>query len=55
MALPAEEGAISIAAQVCANAMPGDVIAILSNGGFGGLHQRILERLEERFGDANQH
>lgn len=48
-ALPADQGAASIAAQVCANAMPGDVIAILSNGGFGGLHQRILTRLEERF------
>jgi UDP-N-acetylmuramate: L-alanyl-gamma-D-glutamyl-meso-diaminopimelate ligase len=31
-------------------AAPQDVIAILSNGGFGGLHGRLLKRLAERFG-----
>lgn len=30
---------------VVAQAEPGDVIAILSNGGFGGIHQKLLERL----------
>ena len=30
---------------------PHDVVAILSNGGFDGLHQRLLVLLRERFGD----
>ena len=42
----AEEGADEIAHLVAANACPGDVVAVLSNGGFGGLHRRLLQRLE---------
>ncbi|MCB9777846.1 MAG: UDP-N-acetylmuramate:L-alanyl-gamma-D-glutamyl-meso-diaminopimelate ligase [Alphaproteobacteria bacterium] len=34
-----------IAARVVANAMPRDVVAVLSNGGFGGLHGRLLAGL----------
>ena len=30
---------------VAAQAQPGDVIAVLSNGGFGGIHQKLLDRL----------
>jgi UDP-N-acetylmuramate: L-alanyl-gamma-D-glutamyl-meso-diaminopimelate ligase len=30
------------------NALPGDVIAVLSNGGFGGLHEALLAALEAR-------
>jgi UDP-N-acetylmuramate: L-alanyl-gamma-D-glutamyl-meso-diaminopimelate ligase len=30
---------------VSAQAKPGDVIAVLSNGGFGGIHQKLLDRL----------
>jgi UDP-N-acetylmuramate: L-alanyl-gamma-D-glutamyl-meso-diaminopimelate ligase len=30
---------------VAAEAKPGDVIAVLSNGGFGGIHQKLLDRL----------
>jgi UDP-N-acetylmuramate: L-alanyl-gamma-D-glutamyl-meso-diaminopimelate ligase len=30
---------------VTAEAKPGDVIAVLSNGGFGGIHQKLLDRL----------
>ncbi len=41
--------ATSIAAQVAANCMPEDVVAILSNGGFGGLHGKLLAALEDRF------
>jgi UDP-N-acetylmuramate: L-alanyl-gamma-D-glutamyl-meso-diaminopimelate ligase len=37
-----------IAGHVAAEAEAGDVVAILSNGGFGGLHGILLERL----GDA---
>jgi UDP-N-acetylmuramate: L-alanyl-gamma-D-glutamyl-meso-diaminopimelate ligase len=47
--LPPEAAAESIAAQITANVMPEDVVAILSNGGFGGLHKRLLARLGERF------
>lgn len=35
----------AIVEQVCAEARSGDVIAVLSNGGFGGIHQKLLERL----------
>jgi UDP-N-acetylmuramate: L-alanyl-gamma-D-glutamyl-meso-diaminopimelate ligase len=38
-----------IAAQIAANAQPEDVIAILSNGGFGGLHRTLLADLGQRF------
>jgi UDP-N-acetylmuramate: L-alanyl-gamma-D-glutamyl-meso-diaminopimelate ligase len=34
-----------IVAVVSANALPWDVIAVLSNGGFGGLHQKLLRAL----------
>ena len=36
-----------IAAHVAADAREGDVVAVLSNGGFGGLHNLLLERLAE--------
>ena len=36
-----------IAGHVVAEAAAGDVVAILSNGGFGGLHGILLERLAE--------
>lgn len=42
-------GADAIVAQVVANCMPEDVVAVLSNGGFGGLHDKLLAALEERF------
>ncbi len=48
-ALPPARCAEVIADGLTANAMPDDVIAILSNGGFGGLHGRLLEQLEARF------
>jgi UDP-N-acetylmuramate: L-alanyl-gamma-D-glutamyl-meso-diaminopimelate ligase len=38
-----------IAATVAANAMPGDVVAVMSNGSFGGLHGRLIEALRHRF------
>jgi UDP-N-acetylmuramate: L-alanyl-gamma-D-glutamyl-meso-diaminopimelate ligase len=39
-----------IAATLAARVLPHDVVAILSNGGFDGLHHRLLDRLEVRFG-----
>ena len=47
--LPSAAGADAIAAQVAANAMPEDVVAVLSNGGFGGIHGKLLARLRDRF------
>ena len=38
----------AISNRVIANAQPEDVIAILSNGGFGGLHEKIINGLESR-------
>jgi UDP-N-acetylmuramate: L-alanyl-gamma-D-glutamyl-meso-diaminopimelate ligase len=35
----------SIIGRVTENALPGDIIAVLSNGGFGGIHELLLEAL----------
>ena len=35
----------AIIAAVKAEARPGDVVAVLSNGGFGGIHKQLLEQL----------
>ena len=37
-----------MARRVAEGAQVGDVIAILSNGGFGGIHQKLLALLEAR-------
>jgi UDP-N-acetylmuramate: L-alanyl-gamma-D-glutamyl-meso-diaminopimelate ligase len=34
-----------IVATVAKEARPGDVVAVLSNGGFGGIHKKLLESL----------
>lgn len=44
-----QRSARAISAQVTANVQPEDVIAVLSNGGFGGLHQLLLADLRQRF------
>ena len=41
----------SIAAAVVAEAMPGDKIVVMSNGGFGGIHGLLETRLSARFSD----
>ena len=38
-----------IIATVAANAMEGDVVAVLSNGGFEGIHGKLVKALEARF------
>ena len=43
------EGAEAIAATLVARARPRDVIALFSNGAFGGVHQKVLEGLSKRF------
>jgi len=30
------------------DARPGDVVALLSNGAFGGIHQKLLESLKAK-------
>jgi UDP-N-acetylmuramate: L-alanyl-gamma-D-glutamyl-meso-diaminopimelate ligase len=37
-----------IAAYVAGNATPGDQIVVMSNGGFDGVHNKILEGLRKR-------
>jgi UDP-N-acetylmuramate: L-alanyl-gamma-D-glutamyl-meso-diaminopimelate ligase len=32
-------------AAACQRARAGDIIVVMSNGGFGGIHQRLLDRL----------
>jgi hypothetical protein len=32
---------------VCAGARTGDVVVIMSNGGFGGIHEKLLAALGE--------
>jgi UDP-N-acetylmuramate: L-alanyl-gamma-D-glutamyl-meso-diaminopimelate ligase len=41
-------GVEEIVAYLAASAKPGDLVAVLSNGGFGGLHERLLGELESR-------
>jgi UDP-N-acetylmuramate: L-alanyl-gamma-D-glutamyl-meso-diaminopimelate ligase len=41
----------AIVAAVAANAVEGDVVAVLSNGGFGGLHDKLIAALALRFGE----
>ena len=38
----------TIVSTVSEQAQPGDVIAVLSNGGFGGIHQKLLDALGRR-------
>jgi UDP-N-acetylmuramate: L-alanyl-gamma-D-glutamyl-meso-diaminopimelate ligase len=42
------EGADAIAARIAAAARPGDTVALLSNGAFGGIHDKLLARLSLR-------
>jgi len=48
--LPDAESIVGLLAQ---SAGPGDVVVVMSNGGFDGLHERLLEALRARF-DAGQ-
>ncbi|RCS56721.1 UDP-N-acetylmuramate:L-alanyl-gamma-D-glutamyl-meso-diaminopimelate ligase [Parvibium lacunae] len=38
-----------LVATIVATARPGDHILVMSNGGFGGIHQRLLDALAERY------
>ena len=38
----------ALVADVTAAARPGDHILVMSNGGFGGVHQKLLDALAER-------
>jgi UDP-N-acetylmuramate: L-alanyl-gamma-D-glutamyl-meso-diaminopimelate ligase len=44
----AYEGADALIGPLLAEVRPGDVALIMSNGGFGGLHERLLDALAER-------
>jgi UDP-N-acetylmuramate: L-alanyl-gamma-D-glutamyl-meso-diaminopimelate ligase len=36
-----------LVSQVVAEVRPGDQLVIMSNGGFGGIHQKLLDQLQE--------
>jgi len=38
----------ALAAAIVAEARPGDQILVMSNGGFGGIHQKLLDRLKAK-------
>jgi UDP-N-acetylmuramate: L-alanyl-gamma-D-glutamyl-meso-diaminopimelate ligase len=38
----------SIIAHIVKNAQGGDIVVVFSNGGFGGIHRKLLERLERK-------
>jgi len=40
-----EDGLEALVASICAEARAGDHVLIMSNGAFGGIHQKLLERL----------
>ncbi|MGH9751175.1 MAG: UDP-N-acetylmuramate:L-alanyl-gamma-D-glutamyl-meso-diaminopimelate ligase [Blastocatellia bacterium] len=40
------EGADAIIGHIMPDLRPGDVVVIMSNGGFGGIHQKLLDALE---------
>jgi UDP-N-acetylmuramate: L-alanyl-gamma-D-glutamyl-meso-diaminopimelate ligase len=34
--------------QVAAEAKAGDQLVVMSNGGFGGIHQKLLDKLQDK-------
>jgi UDP-N-acetylmuramate: L-alanyl-gamma-D-glutamyl-meso-diaminopimelate ligase len=38
----------AVVAQVAAQVQPGDHILCMSNGGFGGIHQKLLDALQKQ-------
>ena len=46
------DGADAIVAGIVPQLAPGDVVAILSNGGFDGIYRKLPARLRERFGET---
>jgi UDP-N-acetylmuramate: L-alanyl-gamma-D-glutamyl-meso-diaminopimelate ligase len=46
----ARSGIDTLAADLAGSLRPGDQVLIMSNGGFGGLHGKLLELLKRRFG-----
>ena len=42
----------ALIAGVVAAAQPGDQILVMSNGGFGGIHEKLLQKLELRWGSS---
>ena len=43
-----QEDLDTLVAAICAEAKPGDQILVMSNGGFGGIHQKLLDRLRAK-------
>ncbi|MFN2597683.1 MAG: UDP-N-acetylmuramate:L-alanyl-gamma-D-glutamyl-meso-diaminopimelate ligase [Pyrinomonadaceae bacterium] len=49
------DGADAIVAHLAPELRPGDTVAVMSNGGFGGLHDKLLGALRTRDGEAQAH
>jgi UDP-N-acetylmuramate: L-alanyl-gamma-D-glutamyl-meso-diaminopimelate ligase len=45
----AAQSADAIADTVVSNIQPEDVVAVMSNGGFGGIHQKLVQKITNRF------
>jgi len=43
-----EDSVEALVAGIAAEARPGDQVLVMSNGGFGGLHEKLLEALRAR-------
>ena len=42
----------AVVARLVAETRPGDAVVIMSNGGFGGIHQKLLAALRTKAGEA---
>jgi UDP-N-acetylmuramate: L-alanyl-gamma-D-glutamyl-meso-diaminopimelate ligase len=45
------DGADAIVAHLAPRLREGDVVAVMSNGGFGGIHEKLLDALKEKMAD----
>jgi len=43
-----ERSVEGLVAAIAADVQPGDQVLVMSNGGFGGLHEKLLEALRAR-------
>lgn len=47
------DGVDEIVARLVPQLIPGDIVAVMSNGGFGGIHEKLLDRLRNSAGDVD--
>ena len=44
-----EDNLEALVSRIAADSAPGDQVLVMSNGGFGGIHQKLLDRLKLKF------